>query len=215
MAGCFILINSLYDPFILKRYKESGEPDLFCADGGADLAYHFQMKPKAILGDLDSIRPEALRFYEESGVEIIRYPSDKDFTDLDLLLSEVRRRGYSFVEITCGTGGRTDHTLTNLFLMEKYYHLGLEIFYNSPSEEIFLVSGTRNFKGFMGNTISIIPVTDNLKIHSLKGLRYSAENLELRRGDSRGMSNIVTSTEWQISLEAGSALIIINKTDTI
>ena len=63
---------------------------IVCADGGSNWlfdAFNFdherlKYKPHAIVGDLDSIRPEVRVFYETAGTRLVRY-RNQDNTDFE------------------------------------------------------------------------------------------------------------------------------------
>lgn len=84
-------------------------------DGGLDAAIAAGWSPTHLVGDLDSVSAEGLRWAEEHGVPIERHPRDKDATDTALALSLLDRAG-SLADadlLLLGGGGaeRLDHVL--------------------------------------------------------------------------------------------------------
>ena len=51
--------------------KQAG--DIYCADGGANIAYQLNLIPKEIYGDLDSIKDEVKDFYAKKNVKFIKF----------------------------------------------------------------------------------------------------------------------------------------------
>ena len=188
-------------------YKEINysEYDIYCADGGADHAYNLGVIPKLILGDLDSVSKEIIFYFEKLGVKIEKFPTSKDFTDGELILEKVSPN-YDNVLILGGLGGRTDHFLTNLNLLEKYQN----IIFEDENEILFWVKNNMELKDKIGKTISFIPFTD-VESLTLEGFTYNVENLDLSRANSRCMSNIINSEIAQISYKRGSIIGIIQK----
>ncbi len=188
-------------------YKEINysEYDIYCADGGADHAYNLGVTPKLILGDLDSVSKEIIFYFEKLGVKIEKFPTSKDFTDGELILEKVSPN-YDNVLILGGLGGRTDHFLTNLNLLEKYQN----IIFEDENEILFWVKNNMELKNKIGKTISFIPFTD-VESLTLEGFTYNVENLDLSRANSRCMSNIINSEIAQISYKQGSIIGIIQK----
>jgi thiamine pyrophosphokinase len=188
-------------------YKEINysEYDIYCADGGANYAYKLGLTPKLILGDLDSVSEEIILYFKKLGVEIEKFPTSKDFTDGELILKKVSPN-YESVMILGGLGGRTDHFLTNLNLLEKYQN----IIFEDESEILFWVKNNMKLKNKIGKTISFIPFTD-VKSLTLEGFAYNIENLNLSRENSRCMSNIIISEIAQIRYKNGSIIGIIQK----
>ena len=70
--------------------------------------------PIIVLGDFDSLSAEDLGRLTELGASIIRFPAEKDASDLGLALQEARNAGVSSVVVTAAVSGRLDHTLAAL-----------------------------------------------------------------------------------------------------
>lgn len=71
---CLILLNSgTYKHELFMNLCRKCD-FLICADGGANFLYDHQEReeiiPKAIVGDLDSFKPEARKYYESKGTKI-------------------------------------------------------------------------------------------------------------------------------------------------
>jgi len=63
-----------------------GDGDIvICADGGFALACSLGVLPDLVVGDLDSVGSDI-----PEGVEVVRYPSEKDFSDTLTLVEAVR-----------------------------------------------------------------------------------------------------------------------------
>ena len=59
---------------------------LIAADGGARVAGRLGFTPQVLIGDLDSLQKREVKRLEEAGMRVIRYPVEKDETDLELAL---------------------------------------------------------------------------------------------------------------------------------
>jgi len=108
------------------------DPLIVAADGGANHCHRLNITPDILLGDLDSIEPEVLISCKEKGVEIQRYPTRKDATDLELALDLVLTRGAGSVRLLGALGGRWDMSLANITLasLKKYssMHISFTLF---------------------------------------------------------------------------------------
>ena len=85
------------------------------ADGAANrlLRVCDDLVPDVLLGDFDSVEPEALLAYRERGVEIRDLAHDQDSTDLEKALCVLRERGCDKAIVAgqfAGVEGRLDHT---------------------------------------------------------------------------------------------------------
>ena len=56
------------------------------ADGGLLRARGLGLTVDVVVGDLDSVTPEALAAAEAAGARVVRHPQAKDATDLELAL---------------------------------------------------------------------------------------------------------------------------------
>ena len=96
----------------IRRLYEQWQPDLvLCADGGLQKADRLQIPCDVLMGDMDSGGGEGAR-------EVVRFPAEKDYTDSQSCLREALARGCGQVVLAGATGGRLDHLLCNLHLLE-------------------------------------------------------------------------------------------------
>ena len=94
---------------------------VLAADGGLRHLLPLGRRPDVLIGDLDSLPPGVDA--ETMAAQTIRYPRDKDETDLELaLLHAIGRYSGREVLILGGFGGRVDHMLANV-LPVSYTHL--------------------------------------------------------------------------------------------
>ena len=186
---------------------------IFSSDGGADYAFRYKVEPDYIIGDMDSVSADILDFYKERGINIERYSPEKDYTDFELILQRIgdyeKGKGISFdgIYVFGGLGKRTDMTLNNLHLLEKYTRL---VFF-SGNEEIFYRDEAFSLKGREGYGFSIIPLSEKIEELSLKGFKYELENTDVERKSSRLVSNVVTSGESKVEFGQGKLLVILKK----
>ena len=102
---------------------------IFCADGGANYTYKYNIYPNYIIGDLDSIDTIVLDFYKKEMVKIIKFDPEKNYTDFELILHEIERYQrensiiFDNIYVFGGLGKRLDMTLNNINLLEEYQNL--------------------------------------------------------------------------------------------
>ena len=134
-----------------------------------------------------------------------KFPISKKFTDGELILNEVTAN-HKDVLILGGLGGRTDHFLTNLNLLEKYQN----ITYEDENELIFWVKKDMKLNGQKGKTISFIPLTPIIAL-TLEGFVYPLDRIDIPRSSSVCMSNIIEQEVVRINYSNGSVIGIIQK----
>ena len=89
------------------------------ADSGLHLAEAAGLQPDLIVGDMDSLDNEA-RLAKYPSENIIRYPSDKDYSDTELAFSLLQEKGCSDIWIVGGGGGRIDHLFGIRDMFERH-----------------------------------------------------------------------------------------------
>src|SRR5215813_3929399 len=78
---------------------------VIAADSGLDHANHLGISVHQVVGDFDSVTPDALEAAEAAGARIDQHPSAKDATDLELALDAARAVAKRIV-VVGGDGGR-------------------------------------------------------------------------------------------------------------
>lgn len=183
-----------------------------CADGGAIHALEAGVIPHTVVGDFDSLedRPDVLERLEELGVELIRYPADKDETDLELALDFCSSRGASSVEIFCAFGGRLDHLLANVFLLaqEKFRQMNLAIADGRQTARLLREGSRISVEGRPGQQLSLIPLSSEARGVSIIGTKWILREEILHFGSTRGISNCFSESRVEISLEKGFLLVV-------
>ncbi|WP_338950862.1 thiamine diphosphokinase [Fusobacterium nucleatum] len=180
--------------------------DIYCADGGANFCYELTLIPKEIYGDFDSIKNDVKEFYQEKNVKFIKFKVEKDYTDSELLLNEIQNK-YDIIYCIAGLGGSIDHELTNINLLDKYSNL----IFISEKEKIFKIDSDSKFNDMINTKISFVIFSDEVKALTLKGFKYNIENLDIKKGEARCISNIIIENEANLSIKSGSLLCVIKE----
>lgn len=185
------------------NFINSNKGDIYCADGGANHCHKLGFIPKEIWGDFDSIKKEVKEFFENKKVKFEKFKKEKDNTDAELILNEISTK-YDKVYCIAGLGGEIEHELTNINLLTKYKNL---IFLTSK-KEIFKIENEYTFENHINKKISFIIFSDEIKKLNLNGFKYDVSDLNLIKGDTRCISNVIESNKAKISLETGSLICI-------
>ena len=179
------------------------DSEIYCSDGGANCAYHLSLRPKLILGDMDSINNDVKEYYESLGVKFEFYPRSKDKSDGEILIDKISKK-YERIYIINGRGGRLDQEFANISLLEKYTNCSLI----SSGEESFLLEDKTLFINEVGKRVSIISIEEKSIIERLKGFEYEKENFILNRGSTLCISNIIKNNRAEIILKKGKIIVI-------
>lgn len=198
--------GNLSDTSYLKKYL-SKKPWIICADGGADLALDENVTPDVVVGDCDSISIESRQELEKRGVKFITYPREKDFTDAELAVQHAIDHGFLRIIIVGLLGDRLDHMMANIFFLARISQ-AIDICILEKDQEIRFVDTSMQIYGHKGDEVSLIPVQSDCKGISTKGLRYSLLDADLLAGSTRGISNVMLSSQAKVSLKQGVLMVV-------
>jgi thiamine pyrophosphokinase len=178
---------------------------LIAADGGATHCHALGLTPDVVIGDFDSLEPGQLESLKASGAEIIRHPSRKDFTDLELALEHAKNIGATQILVMAALGNRWDQTLANLLLPAAKSFSGVDIRLIDGPQEILLVKTGQKvvIHGRAGDIFSLIPLYGDAHGITTQGLEYPLENGTLLFGSTRGISNVLVGDTAEIILQEG------------
>jgi thiamine pyrophosphokinase len=166
------------------------ESDLIiAADGGYDSLRRIGVTPHIIIGDFDSIcESETADF----AVELLRFPPEKDASDLELAVDEAIRRGRDRMDIYGALGGRLDHTLASIAVLVSLSRRGFaDCRLIGVNETIAAVTdGSLTLtSGSAREIVSIFPAGDAAHGVTLTGFKYPLTDGSLTNTTSRGVSN--------------------------
>lgn len=194
MAGADITDYSFYTPL-------SGDY-VICADRGYLHAQKLGVTPAVLLGDFDSIESPLPKH-----AEILRYPAEKDETDMQLAIRYAAEAGFKKLYGIGASGGRTDHFLANIGLLHKARLLGCEMVLEDVDTRLRLLNGTLTLPRRDNFYLSVIPFPGDAVV-SLAGVKYPLSEATLTVGDTLGISNEIISDTATIYVHKGSALIL-------
>lgn len=181
---------------------------LVAVDGGLRHLEALSLPPDLLIGDLDSVTPAQLKGITASQTEVIRFPIEKDETDLELALMEVVKRGVEEIVIIGGLGGRIDHTLANLFLLFLPDLSGKKVSLLTQKEEITVIERNSVIHGTEGDIISLIPLKGDANGVTTIGLQYPLTNETLLIERSRGISNRMLADKAEVDVKKGVLLCV-------
>ncbi|GAB1408914.1 thiamine diphosphokinase [Desulfovibrionales bacterium] len=177
-------------------------------DGGCCHVEVLGRNPDLVLGDLDSVPAELVALYEEQSIEIIRHRVDKDFTDLELALELAMERGATRITVLGATGGRVDHFLANIFALTRCVEHGIPACIRDEAQSITVVDRELMLQGCIGDIVTVLPLTEQADNVWLHGMCYPLHGETLFFGSSRGVSNVLSAPQAQITVGSGRVLVI-------
>ncbi len=181
---------------------------LIAADGGTRHALALGLTPSVILGDLDSLPADMSPRLEAAGVRFLRYPADKDETDLELALEFALRQGCTRITVLSPLRGRLDRTLANLALLTDPRLEALDVRLDDGLEEAFFVRCGAEIHGQPGDLVSLLPWGGPVTGIRTDGLRWPLVGESLSPHKTRGISNEMTAASARVEIESGLLLLI-------
>lgn len=189
----------------LRPYLERWLPcPVLCADGGSVNAASAGLKADFLIGDWDSGGSPSNR------IPCVTLPAEKDLTDLEAAVDHASAMGARNL-LLCGcTGGRLDHTTSNLMLLEHVAEQGCQALLIDSDNEVRLLEGEtivlENFPSY--RYLSLIPLDRQITGVTLRGVKYPLTGARLKRGSTFSVSNEPASDCITITVETGRVLLI-------
>lgn len=178
---------------------------VIAADSGYNNAKKMGVNPDILIGDFDSLieKPTDLD-------EIIELPAEKDVTDTQYAVDLAVKRGAKEIYIVCGTGGRFDHAVSNMCLLEGMYQKGIRVIIVSGQNRIRYIKDTgiilirdKNYKYF-----SVLAVDEKVKGVSIEGGKYPLNKKTLTRSNQFSISNEIEKNAALITVKKGGIYIV-------
>ena len=144
----------------------------------------------------------------------IRYPREKDDTDMMLAVKLGLDKGYTDFMIYGGLGGRLDHTIANIQVLAYLSENGASgTLYASDYAVRVVTNGTISFakdlsENSAGNICSVFSLSDTSSSVTIHGLKYETDNVTLTNTFPLGISNEFTGKKAYIHVEKGTIAVL-------
>lgn len=192
----------------------AAEADLVVAcDSGADACLAAGVLVDVLIGDNDSLSPDALRHARACGAVEVGFPMDKDSVDLRLAISWVRTNCPRAHELTFTgvCGGRPDHALAVWGILARSADLAPRVEEDDFSARILAPQGTPTWElapEDEGRTLSVVALLGPATV-SERGCRWEVDHAHAEPLDDLGISNVVEAPNARIEVHEGVALVVL------
>jgi thiamine pyrophosphokinase len=183
------------------------------ADGGAQRARLAGVHVDLVVGDLDSLAPDALSALVADGAEVIRANADKDESDTELCILTALDRGATSIRLLGALGGsRLDHELANVALLAHPRLDGIDaaiVDGTTTIRRLGTVSGpgSATILGAPGDVVTLLPI-GRVDAVTTSRLRYPLHAESLTPGPARGLSNVMLDDSAEVHTVRGCLLLI-------
>jgi thiamine pyrophosphokinase len=181
---------------------------IVAADGAWAKAVEAGIPVDRVIGDLDSLTDEEKASLLESDVDVQIHPPDKDLTDLDLALDHALGLSPAKLVVFGAFGGRIDHALANVLLLERAVARSVEVELIADRETAWLIRGDFTLPiGRAGDRVSLIPLSEEAVVRT-DGLRYRLNEEPLVRASAHGISNVIEELPVRVAVRSGTVLVV-------
>lgn len=185
---------------------------VIAVDGGLKAAADLGLCPDEIVGDLDTVDLDLFDSYRgKPGIELEIHRPEKDETDTELALLTARRKGFRQVHLLGALGGRMDHALGNVQLLNQCFQNGMRVEIYDERNKIYLAGfGRTEFfrEQTYGRYISFLPLTETVEGITLTGFKYPLSNKTIHLGTSLCISNELREEKGSLEFKKGTLICI-------
>jgi thiamine pyrophosphokinase len=193
------------DPEVARHW--AAQADLIvAADGGTRNALSVGITPHVVIGDLDSLLEADRAQLDRSGAQLVDYPTDKDYTDLELALRYAQKQQASEIIIFSALGGRWDQSLANLLLLTLPELAQVPTRIIDRQLSIQAIRDRAEISGRAGDTLSLIALKGDARGVTIEGCKYPLSEATLPFGATLGISNVLTQNTAKITVKQGQIL---------
>ncbi len=204
--------GDLEDP---EYYKNLVEEDDFiiCVNGGCGYVLAMGLKPDLVIGDLDSLKAGDQEKIEKLDPHLIKHPSAKDKSDLELAIDKAVEMKPGQILIIGALGGkRVDHAFVNILLLYIPLQNNIPARIIDRHQEIFLIKDEARIEGRRGDYFSLFALTGTAAGITTGGLKYPLSGGTLSFASTLGLSNELVNEKASVFVENGLLLAVHNKT---
>ncbi len=210
MKAVLVCNGSINDYTYFKKYILPSDY-IISVDGGAGHLRKMGIKPNVLIGDFDSANSEDLKYFAECGVEVYKFPIDKDMTDSELAIEKALKMGANELLFIGALGSRADHSLANILLLKKLLDTGVKACIMDEYNQIYMFNTTFTLEKRDGYKLSLIPISLKVTGVSTNGLKYKLNDATMNLGTSWGVSNEFLEDTATVTIKEGILLVCMSK----
>ena len=187
----------------LRPYPAPGDY-VIAADRGFDSLMAYGVTPDLAVGDFDSLG------HSPNHPNVIQLPAEKDDTDMVFALRKGLELGYRRFILLGGVGGRLEHTLGNLQLLDWLTTHGAQGFLAGEKTAATCIrdGAQLTFPASMTGYLSVFCNSGTAEGVTLTDLKYPLSGHTLTGAFPLGVSNQFLGKPSQVSVEKGSLLLL-------
>lgn len=203
LSGICYIVGAMSLTPNLRPYPAPGDY-VIAADRGFDSLLAYGVMPDLAVGDFDSLG------HRPNHPNVIQLPAEKDDTDMVYALRKGLELGYRRFILLGGVGGRLEHTLGNLQLLDWLTMHGAQGFLAGEKTVATCIrdGAELTFPPTMSGYLSVFCNSGTAQGVTLNNLKYPLKDYTLTGSFPLGVSNQFLNAPAQVSVEEGSLLLI-------
>jgi thiamine pyrophosphokinase len=189
----------------------AGADRVVAADGGLDHARAAGLVPDVLVGDLDSVSTEGLR-WAEANIPIERHSVDKAATDTELALRSAAASRPARLVLVAGRGDRLDHAIAALGALGAPELAAIPVVEGWWGDDQLLIGRPGRPVDVVrpaGTTFSVLALHGPCRGVSLRGARWLMTDADLGSMVGVGVSNEVVEPPARVEVAAGVVTVIV------
>ena len=176
---------------------------VIAADRGYESLLAYGVAPDLVVGDFDSLG------YRPDHPNLIQLPAEKDDTDMLFAARKGLERGYRRFVLLGGVGGRLEHTLGNLQILDWLTTQGAVGYLAGEKTAATALRGGRvTFPEGMSGPLSVLCSSGVAEGVTLEGLKYPLTDCTMTGSFPVGVSNQFTEQRARVTVKKGCLLLL-------
>jgi thiamine pyrophosphokinase len=189
----------------------AGADRIIAADGGLDHARAAGLVPDVLIGDLDSVTAEGLR-WAEANIAVERHPADKAATDTELALHHAAAMQPQRIVLVAGRGDRLDHAIAAIGALGAPALADVPAIEGWWGDDHLLIGRPARpvlVERPAGTTFSVLALHGPCRGVDVSGSRWPLVDADLGALVGVGVSNEVLSPPARVEVAAGVVTVIV------
>ncbi len=184
----------------VRRFIPHSVDLIVAADSGYETAQKLGITPDITMGDFDSYRGSLPK-----EMNILRVACEKDVTDTMLACEYAKDNGCGYITIIGGTGGRIDHSLSNVLYLEELRTQGIRARLCDGENTVQVIMDEKVTVSGDGGYFSVFALDECVITET--GCKYPLSQATLVRQRPYAVSNEVVGDGALITV-SGTALLV-------
>lgn len=210
MKAVIVCNGAVNDYSYIKQFIVNADY-IISVDGGAGHLRRMNIAPHVLLGDFDSANKDDLQYFIDQGIEVYRFPVEKDMTDSELAVEIALEKGADELVFIGAVGTRLDHSVANIMMLKKFMDIGVKASIIDEYNHIYMFNRSFSISKVDGYKLSLVPVSEKVTGVSTSGLKYPLNNATMLLGTSWGISNEFLEDTAAVTVGDGILLVCLSR----